>query len=227
VAAITVQMPYVVRANYDKQYLVAASSPVGTLKRDWINAGQEVVLEAPPVIDVVADQERLVFKRWDGMDGLLSPRISGKADRPLVVTAAYERQVMLKVNAPYGVTGDGWQKAGSVVSISVPSSVSQMVLFKASLLGIGGYPAGQSLLQVLLNEPTTLTALYRTEPELLVVLLLILLALAGGVFYLERRYGLVTSLRKRERREGRHVAIDYSTHLNGAHATHSIAGHHR
>jgi hypothetical protein len=190
--AVSIQMPYSVRAVYQKQYLVSATSPLGTIKRDWINDGLDVVLETPPVVDVVPDMERLVFKRWDGIDGLLSPKITGKVDKPIIVTATYERQVMLKVNAPHGSAGDGWQKVGNVVTVSVPSSVSEMFLLNSSFTGFGGYPSGQSSIQVLVSEPTTLTALYRSEPNLVVLALLLglpLLAVIVYVMYMRGGYG--------------------------------------
>jgi len=190
--------PYSVRANYVKQYLVQATSPFGTLKRDWINEGEEVVLEAPPLLDVVPEQERLVFKRWEGMDGLLSPKISGKADRPININAVYDRQLMLKVSAQHGATGDGWQKAGSVVTVTVPASVTQMFLLKSSFLGFGGYPAGQPTVQVLLNEPTTLAALYRTELDYPLVALVIEITIAVGVIVLGRYRGWRWSMLRRE-----------------------------
>src|SRR5262249_16986605 len=98
-----VDTSYALRAAYDKQYLVDVSSPFGALKPDWVNDGDNVVLEAPPTNDIVQDRERLVFKRWDGMgDGLVSPKITGKVDKPISAIAVYDRQVMLTVNAPHG-----------------------------------------------------------------------------------------------------------------------------
>jgi len=197
--AVKVDAPYTVRAAYDKQYLVDASSPFGSLKHDWVKDGESVVLEAPATTDVVPDRERLVFKRWDGMDGLLSPKITGKVDKPIIVTAAYERQVMLKVNAPHGASGDGWQKVGSVTSVSVPGSVSEMFLLNSTFAAFGGYPAGQSSIQVLVNEPTTLTALYRTEPNFLVLVLLLGLPLLAVIVYLTITRGWLDLLRARVR----------------------------
>jgi len=182
--AIGIQMPYTIKAVYQKQYLVSATSPLGTLKRDWFNEGDDVVLETPATTDIVADQERLVFKRWDGIDGVLSPKVTGKVDKPINVTAIYERQVMLKVNAPHGSAGDGWQKAGNVASVSVPSSYSEMFLLDSNFTGFGGYPAGQSAIQVLINEPTTVTALYRTQPNLGVLAVLLGLPLLAVIVYL-------------------------------------------
>jgi len=200
-AALKIDGPYLIRANYDQQYLVEANSAVGTLKRDWIKDGSDVILEAPPIADVVPEQDRLVFKRWDGMDGgLTSPKITGKVDKPISVTAVYERQVMLKINAPHGSAGEGWQKVGTVAPVSVPSTFSEMFLLNSTFTGFGGYPQGQSSIQVLVNEPTTLTALYRTEPNLPVLVLVLLLPLLAVIVYLMGTRGGFDALGERVQR---------------------------
>jgi hypothetical protein len=196
--ALKVDASYTLRAAYDKQYLVDASSPFGALKHDWVNDGDTVVLEAPATTDIVQDRERLIFKRWDGMgDNLLSPKIIGKVDKPISASAVYDRQVMLTVNAPNGVSGDGWHKAGDVAAVTVPGSVSQMFLLNSTFVGFGGYPAGQSSIQVLVNEPTTLTALYRTEPNLQVLALLLFLPTLAVLVYLSVTRGWLIELRAR------------------------------
>lgn len=182
--ALKIDAAYTVKAVYTKQYQVVANSPFGQLKNDWVNDGDNVVLEAPATSDIVADRDRLVFKRWDGLDGLISPKITGKVDKPINVTAVYDRQVMVAVSAPHGAAGDGWQKVGSIATISVPSSYSEMFLLNSRFLNFGGYPSGQASIQVLVNEPTTLTALYRTEPNYLVLTLILLLPLLAVIVHL-------------------------------------------
>jgi hypothetical protein len=200
---VNIQMPYTIRAVYQKQYLVSATSPLGTLKRDWVSDGEEVILEAPSISDIVPDLDRLVFKRWEGMDGPLSPKIIGKVDKPINVTAVYERQVSLKVNAPHGATGDGWQKAGSVATISVPATYAEMFLLNSTFTAFGGYPPGQTSIQVLVNEPTTLTALYRTEPNAPILLMVLLLPLLAVLTY----FAITRAWFKRATR---HIAHTYS-----------------
>ncbi|MBI4494046.1 MAG: hypothetical protein HY690_14750 [Chloroflexi bacterium] len=193
--AIKVDGPYAIRAIYEKQYLVQARNPVGTLKREWVKEGQEISLETPPVLDVVQDSERLVFKRWEGIDGVASPRIGGPVDKPLAVNAVYERELMLKLNAPYGGSGGGWQKAGRVATVSVPGSVPQMVVLSSNLDYLSGYPAGQPSVQVFMDEPKTLTAFYRTELNLGPVAML--LAAPVGLTFLYLLGRLVSALQQR------------------------------
>lgn len=187
-ATLKIDAPYSVQAVYDKQWFVSARTPAGTLKRDWITDGQDVVVDAPPVLDVAPERERLVFKRWDGVDGILSPRFGGPVDRPVAVTAVYEREVMLKVDAPHGVSGDGWQKAGTVATVSVPQSVSSMFLFKSTFAGFSGYPPDQFSVQVLMSQPVSLTAVYRTEVDLSVLGILLLIPFIGILAVLSFRW---------------------------------------
>jgi len=107
---------------------------------------------------------------------------------------------MLKINAPHGAAGEGWQKAGSVAPVSVTSTFSEMFLLNSTFSGFGGYPPGQSSIQVLVNEPTTLTALYRTEPNLPVLAMVLLLPLLAVIVYLMATRGGFDSLRARLKR---------------------------
>jgi hypothetical protein len=234
--ALKIDAAYTLKAVYTKQYLVDANSPFGSLKHDWVNDGETVVLEAPATADVVPDQQRLVFKRWEGMDGLLSPKVTGKVDKPINLTATYERQVMLTVNAPHGAAGDGWQTVGSVARVTVPGSVSQMFLLNSTFVAFGGYPNGQSSIQVLVNEPTTVTALYRSEPNLGVLSLLLLLPSLAVLIYLGVVRGWFLEWRMRvedrilelrlRRRFGKRVtltrssSLDTATQIPGRNGTH-------
>jgi hypothetical protein len=197
-ATLKVDAPYRLRAVYQKQFLVTARNPAGVLKRDWVNDGQDLVLETPPVLEIIPDRERLVFKRWDGVDNIASPRFGGPVDRPVNVTAVYDREVMLKVDGQYGVAGDGWQKAGTVASVSVPPSVTTMFLFHSIFTGFTAHPTDQPSISIMMNEPESLTALYRTEIDLQV--LAVLLLVPFGAFILLSSYRWVPALWRRRPR---------------------------
>jgi hypothetical protein len=197
-ATVKIDAAYTLRAVYQKQFLVTARNPAGTLKRDWVADGQDLVIETPPLLEIIPDRERLVFKRWDGVDNILSPRFGGPVDRPVTVSAVYEREVMLKVDAQYGVSGDGWQKVGSVATISVPASLTSMFLLRSTFAGFSAHPSDQSSIQILMNEPQTLAALYRTEIDLQV--LAVLLLVPFGAFVVLFSYRWVPALWRRRPR---------------------------
>lgn len=194
---IRVDAPYTLRAVYEKQYWVVAGGPSGTLKREWVTEGGEVVLDTPAVIDLIPEQERLVFKKWEGMEGLFSPKVSGQITAPVNLTAVYERQAKLTVSAPYGGTGDGWYKEGSTATVSVPVSDEQSLFVKRQFIGFPGYASGQPTIQVLVKEPMVVTAIYRSSVNLGVLALLIsspLLAIL--IYFVGRRMLLLVPWRR-------------------------------
>lgn len=176
---LKVDAAYGVRAVYTRQFQVEARNPMGTIRRDWVNEGQEVVLETPPIVDVVPETERLVFRKWEGIDNVSSPKFSGFANRPISVVAVYDRQFMLKVTAPYGVSGDGWYRQGTVATVSVPASMTQMYLWRTLFAGFGGANGTQNTVQVMMDEPRVMAAIYRSEldRETLAMLVLPIFAL--------------------------------------------------
>jgi hypothetical protein len=188
---IKVDVPYTLRPLYDQQYLVVARTPFGTLKREWVKEGEEIPLEAPVFQETIPKEERYIFKRWEGQEGLVSPKVSGVVDRPVELKAVYERQVAATVNAPHGSSGAGWHKEGSIATISVPLSAQKFVVLKSRFVSFPGYGSTAPTIQLLMREPTVVTALYRTEVELRVLALLLLLPLAAVILYFANRWVLL------------------------------------
>lgn len=197
---VKVDNSYTIRAVYEKQYLVNARNPLGTIKRDWYKEGQEVVLETPPIIEVTPERERYVFRRWEGLDGLLSPKISGQVDRPVIITAKYDHEVMVNLISPHGGSGGGWQTEGTTITVAVPPSASQYVFLRSTFAGFPGYGAtqGQSSVQVLVREPMVIVALYRTEPDFLVLSFVLLFGLGVALIYHSPRWVPLLPERARE-----------------------------
>ena len=102
----------------------------------------------------------------------VSPKISGQVDRPLTLTAVYERQVNVSVTSPLGSAGDGWHKAGAAMQVVVPSQSQRWLIFNRRLVGFGEYPSDHGVVSLTPNEPISLTALYETVVNLKVLLLL-------------------------------------------------------
>ena len=191
ITAITADAPYTVRATYERQFFVDVRAPSGTLKRDWVREGDELLLEAPPIEEIVPGQQRLVFRRWEGQQGLISPRISGVVSAPVSLTAVYDRQVMVTVDAPFGASGGGWHKVGSTVIVSVPGQMQSKLIFKRSFEGFPGYPPGRSSIEVLVQEPMVITALYSDGVSVGVLSLFLLLPLVAVVIYFANRWVLL------------------------------------
>ena len=186
--SISVDGPYTIRANYDKQYLVAARSPFGVLTRQWVKEGEAVVLEAPPVQETVPGQQRFVFQLWTGQTGLTSPRITGVADGPIDITAVYERQYMVLVEGPHGSSGGGWHPEGAIATISVPEEAESKIIFKKAFRGYAGFPKGQASIDLQVDRPTVVTPLYSSKVNVGVLILFLLIPLAAVVIFFANRW---------------------------------------
>ncbi|MEE9202004.1 MAG: hypothetical protein V3U31_02270, partial [Dehalococcoidia bacterium] len=196
VFTITVDAPYTLKAVYEKQYFVVANAPFGFLKREWVKEGDDLVLDAVPVEETVPEQVRYVFKRWEGQEGLVSPRIGSVVSGPVNLSAVYDVQVMVTVDAPYGGSGSGWHKVGSTVTVSVPDHLQSKVIFRESFVGFPGYASGKSTVQILVQEPIVLTAVYRSVVDLKVLSLVLLLPLAGVLTYFANRWVMLLVRRR-------------------------------
>jgi hypothetical protein len=188
VTTIKIDAPYTLRANYNKQYHVVATSPFGTLKDDWINENAEVQLETDAVVEIIPKAEQFVFQRWTGMEGLVSPKVSGVITGPVQLTAVYEHQYAVTLNVPEGISGsgDGWYKAGSVATVTVPPTSQKGLFLRSRFTGFAGYTGQDNTIQVQVQGPTTVTANYTSGLDLrvlgiiiAVVLVLVFMAIWG------------------------------------------------
>ena len=182
---IVVNGPYVLQADYNQQYLVVANSPFGILNHDWVNSGDEEKFDAPATQAVVTDQEQYVFKQWTGMAGLTSPQVGGIVTGPLTLTAVYTHQYKVTLTAPFGGSGDGWINAGSMTNITVPLTNQKNLILKSRFTGFAGYSGRVNTIQVLVNAPVTVTAIYTTGIDFAVlglIVLAVLVVLALWIF---------------------------------------------
>ena len=198
--SVVVDGTFTMEATYLKEYLVVAQSPFGVLVRQWVKEGEPVVLEAPAIQETVPGQLRFVFQRWAGQEGLSSPKITGVANQPINVSAVYERQYLVVVEAPFGGSGGGWHVAGTHITVSVPQEVESKVIFKKSFKGFAGYPEKQSSVNFPVDKPTVVTALYGTNVNAGILSLLLLIPLATIILFFANRW--MTHLVRRPRRLG-------------------------
>ena len=179
---ISVDGPYTLRAEYDKEFLVIAKSPFGVLSSQWVKEGEGLVLEAPPIQETVPGERRLIFQRWVGQEGLTYPKITGVANGPINITAVYEQQFMVSVESPFGASGGGWYSVGAMAPISVPEEGgSTKVIFKRSFKGFVGYPQDRSRIDVAVDKPLAITALYGNKLDWSTLGLILLAALVALV----------------------------------------------
>ena len=183
VMTLTVKGPYTLQADYQQQYLVTAVSPFGALNHDWVTDSEQEQLSAPDTQVVVTDQEEYVFTQWTGIQGLVSPKVSGTVTQPLALTAVYEHRYKVTLVAPSGGSGDGWIKAGAMTTITVPATIQKGLFMRSRFTGFAGYSGKSTSLQVLVQGPVTITALYSTGLDLRVVGIIIAALLVAIILW--------------------------------------------
>ena len=192
--SISVDRPISLRPKYTKSYLVEARNFQGAILREWVPEGDSVSLEAPPIVETLADRERYLFKEWEGALESEGATIEVVADQPLSLEAVYTRQFRLDVVSPFGASGDGWYDEGARTIIMAPEQPQSMLFFKRVFDGfyglddkgaVGTHPVSS----VIVDQPMTVTAVYRSDINSKVMYLLFGVIGAGLVLYVGTELG--------------------------------------
>jgi hypothetical protein len=199
VTTIAVNGPYVLQADYNQQYLVTATSPFGVLNHDWVNEGATEQFSAPATQAVVTDLEQYAFQKWTGMAGLTSPQVGGVVSGPIALVAVYTHQYKVTLVDPYGGSGGGWITAGSMDTITVPTTNQKNLILKSRFTGFAGYSGKANTIQVLVNAPVTVTALYTTGIDFGVLGIIVLAVLViAALWIFGRRITLSRSAKPKD-----------------------------
>jgi hypothetical protein len=94
--AIVVKAPCRVRARYSASHLVEARNFQGLLLQEWVQEGEEIDLFAPAILDTIPDEERYVFKHWNGMDDSEVNNLQVAVDSPLVAGSRLRAAIQVK-----------------------------------------------------------------------------------------------------------------------------------
>jgi M6 family metalloprotease-like protein len=126
-----------------------------------LSAGGHVVAVEP--VYAYMERSRLVFRSWS--DGVAENPRPVSLERSLTLEALYARQHLVEVDSPYGSpSGGGWVFEGSRVTVSVTSPFSHgngtRRVFTA---WVGDVASPSPSVEVLVDGPKTLRALWRTE----------------------------------------------------------------
>ena len=87
---------------------------------------------------VTAEQERLSFNRWEGID-LETTKGVITVDQPVTAQAIYDTESKVTVDSPYGASGENWYKEGEIATIEVPESPSSILFLNKVFKEYQGY----------------------------------------------------------------------------------------
>lgn len=170
---INVKGPYILRANYEKQYRVEVTSPKGVLFKGWVRDGETIRIQADPTIQLQEDT-RLRFVGWSLDDMPKIPDITLQVHQPYNFTAIYIKQYYLAVDSQYGAAGAGWYDEGAIAVVRANPQPPSNVLINRRLVGYSGdcendCQTSNGVVTVKMDTPKKIRTIYVTEPNLLTI----------------------------------------------------------
>ncbi len=189
VAAFPVNRPLTLKPEYALEFLVNVKNPQGVLKTTWVSSGQTLALESPESILIQTDKERLIFKQWQERIGNIigevgrTRTVAVGVTRPMEIEAEYTREYFIKLDAPFGGTGTGWYRHGETATLSVSPQPQGVIFFKKVFRGYAGYPGTDAVMQLIVDKPAVVAAVYKNDIDWRFVGILALALAAIGVFW--------------------------------------------
>ncbi len=178
---LAVNAPVVLQPRYAQEFLVEAENPQGVITRSWAEKGTTLDLETPAIVDVIEGEERLRFTHWQekaSQDPPLAqmPKLVLPVTRPIALEAVYRREFKLTLTAPYGGSGTGWYAENSTAILSVPPQPQAVLFLKKVFQGYAGYPDTGPVLQLVVQGPMQIGAVYKNEVDFKILLFVV-----GGI----------------------------------------------
>ena len=189
--------------TYEPEYLLSVDNPhgAGIDKAGWKRKDSVVTLSTPQKIEI-SNVERSLFETWsiDGSE-VRSSTVTLTMNMPHRTQAIYRPQYYLEVKSELGQPqGSGWYDKGSSAKISVSPEVP-MPGFWASLGGRYIFDSWSGIVNgdryspsanVIVDEPTTVVAVWRADystfnTTLAVILMLLIGLLIIGVVVATKR----------------------------------------
>jgi len=185
---LRVEGPYIIKAVYSEMYYVEVLGVAGeTVVKRWAKAGEVVQVSVKPVVEVIKNEVRYVFRGWSEPSLPQIPSFTVSVEKPLIVKAIYEREYMVEAVGEYGISGGGWYPENSTAILKVPATPRTMLLLKTVFNGWAGdledtVRRGETLI-VYVRRPVKIKAMYSIEPDYISIAVLVgviaVLAAAG------------------------------------------------
>jgi len=193
---LRVETPHTIKAEYVEMYYVEILGLGGeTIVKKWFKEGDVVQVSVRPVIEVVQNEVRYVFKGWSDPSIPQIPSLTLSVDGPLKIQAIYEKQYRVKAVGEFGASGTGWYPENSTTILKAPISPRTMLLLKTVFKGwsgdIGNAVNGGDTLIVRVDRPLRVVAVYGIEPDY------ISMAVVGGVIIVLVAVGLRKTEKKK------------------------------
>jgi len=193
---VRIEAAYIIKAEYEEMYYVEVLGLGGeTVVKKWFRAGDTVQVSVKPVIEVLQNEVRYVFRGWSDPSLPQIPSLTLSVDKPLRVQAIYEKQYRVEAVGEYGVVGTGWYPENSTAILKAPASPRTMLLLKTVFNGWTGdlsssVNRGDTLI-IRVDKPVRVMAVYSIEPDYISI------AVLGGVITVITAVGLRKTEKKK------------------------------
>jgi hypothetical protein len=183
-ASVIMNQPKTVTANWKTQYYLTVTSirgnPTGT---GWYDSGSTAAISVAELVEETGTKH--YFTEWSGDYSGNTASASVIMNQPKTVTAGWRTDYLLTVISEYGdAQGAGWYNSGSEAAISVTSPVG-MIIRQVFNGWSGDYTGDTASASVIMDQPRTVTANWRTDYLQLYILIggIVIILVGGGLSF--------------------------------------------
>jgi M6 family metalloprotease-like protein len=163
---ISVVSNTVLGALYTTQYLMFVNENGGTTTQStWYNVNSTATITANDPSNLTVNSSRLRFSSWSGDVSSNLTTLTLLMNKPMSIQANWIKQYYVTIISPTGSpTGEGWYNAGTMVTVSVQSTV---LYGNGTRLMFNGWNAENygngPTTQIVVTSPTRLVAGWKTQ----------------------------------------------------------------
>ena len=188
-ASVYMNEPKTVTAEWRTEYLMTIESDCGEPEgAGWYDAGSTAAISVVTPVEETGTTH--YFTGWSGDYSGDMTSASIIMDEPKTVTADWRTEYLMTVESDHGKPeGEGWYDAGSTATISVKSS--EGIIVRQVFTGWSGdYSGDTTSVSIIMDEPKTVTAEWRTDYLQLYIFIIVVVVILGGLggwFVIRRR----------------------------------------
>lgn len=215
-AALIMDNPYKIEAQWKKSYFVNALSDYGTTTGSGYYPEGTFANISTPSKEIVTEPNkvRVTFDGWDIIDpesiqssavkdgnsavpdnqnrpvGLTLANTQVEVDKPITIVAKWKPQYYLDVSSPYGTTsGSGWYSAGTLAPIGLDAQSKQTGLWLKATFDrwSGDYNANTPSGSIMMSGPKVVRAEWRDDYSSVLINIAILVVAVVAAIMVRKR----------------------------------------
>jgi M6 family metalloprotease-like protein len=166
--SLTMTKPFILEANWVKQYYVTILSLTGSPSgAGWYNAGTTANVTVQPIVEF-PNATRAIFVGWNNTSFAQAADFRFNVNSPMRIQAVWKLQYLIQIASSYGVPkGSGWYDVGSTTEISVQPQVDYSNQTRRTFASwTGDYSSSNPNSTIIANRPMTIVAQWTTQYQI-------------------------------------------------------------